>query len=129
MAGSLVNELRERRTLDDDGLRELLESRDESVAEALRNNARAVAAESFGRVVFLRALIEWSNVCRNDCYYCGIRRSNPSLERYSLTKDEILSCCKAARIHPQPSVSPRRWRKYAPPGRKQPSPFRSENCP
>lgn len=96
MAGSLVNELRERRTLDDDGLRTLLESRDDSVTEALRDSARAVAEDSFGRIVFLRALIEWSNICRNDCYYCGIRRSNPCLARYSLTKDEILSCCDQA---------------------------------
>lgn len=96
MADGLVNELRERRTLGDEGLRELLESGDESLAESLRSNARAVAEESFGRVVFLRALIEWSNICRNDCYYCGIRHSNPNVARYALTKDEILSCCDQA---------------------------------
>lgn len=93
---SRVNELRERRTLDDEGLRELLESEDEALAEELFRNAREVAVEQFGHEIWLRALIEWSNVCRNDCYYCGIRRSNRALPRYSLTKDEILACCNQA---------------------------------
>ena len=93
---SRVNELRERRTLDDEGLRELLESDDESLAEELCRHGREVAVEQFGHEIWLRALIEWSNVCRNDCYYCGIRRSNRALPRYSLTKDEILACCDQA---------------------------------
>ena len=93
---SRVNELRERRTLDNEGLRELLESEDESLREELFRTAREVAVERFGHEIWLRALIEWSNVCRNDCYYCGIRRSNRTLPRYSLTKDEILSCCDLA---------------------------------
>ena len=96
IVASRVNELRERRTLDDEGIRELLESDDESLAEELFRHAREVAVGQFGPVVWLRALIEWSNVCRNDCYYCGIRRSNRALPRYSLTRDEILSCCDQA---------------------------------
>ena len=96
IVASRVNELRERRTLDDQGIRELLESDDESLAEELFRHAREVAVGQFGPVVWLRALIEWSNVCRNDCYYCGIRRSNRALPRYSLTRDEILSCCDQA---------------------------------
>ena len=92
----LIEELRERKTLDDGGLRELLETRDESVVEKLYRNAREVAVGQFGREIWLRALIEWSNVCRNDCYYCGIRRSNQTLPRYSLSHEEILSCCDQA---------------------------------
>ncbi len=92
----LVDILRERKTLDDGGLRELLETRDESVVEELYRNAREVAVGQFGREIWLRALIEWSNVCRNDCYYCGIRRSNQTLPRYSLSHEEILSCCDQA---------------------------------
>ena len=92
----IVDELRERRTLDEQGLRVLLESKDEALVEELHRNAREVAVEQFGHLVWLRALIEWSNVCRNDCLYCGIRRSNPNLVRYSLTKDEILACCEQA---------------------------------
>lgn len=92
----LVDILRERKTLDDGGLRELLETREESVVEELYRNAREVAVGQFGREIWLRALIEWSNVCRNDCYYCGIRRSNQTLPRYSLSHEEILSCCDQA---------------------------------
>ncbi len=48
--------------------------------------------ERYGDEVFVRGLIEFSNYCRNDCYYCGIRRSNGSAERYRLTKEEIMEC-------------------------------------
>ncbi len=92
----LVEELRERKTLDDQGLKALLESDDQSLEEDLFRNAREVAVAQFGREIWLRALIEWSNVCRNDCYYCGIRRSNQTLPRYSLTPNEILSSCDQA---------------------------------
>ena len=48
----------------------------------------------FGRRVFFRGIIEFTNYCKNDCYYCGIRCSNRCLSRYRLTEDEILSCCE-----------------------------------
>ncbi|MBR6534186.1 MAG: [Clostridia bacterium] len=48
----------------------------------------------FGNKVYLRGLIEISNICKNDCYYCGIRKSNSLCERYRLDKEQILSCCK-----------------------------------
>ena len=92
----LVDELAQRRDLPDEGLRELLSSTDEVMAAKLFKRARETAGEHFGREIYIRALIEWSNSCRNDCYYCGIRRSNRSLERYSLTEDEILQCCERA---------------------------------
>ena len=47
-----------------------------------------------GKDVFVRGLIEFTNICRNDCYYCGIRKSNEKVERYRLTPEEILSCAK-----------------------------------
>ena len=96
MAVNFVDELRERRSLDDDGLRELLVSEDESVEEELFRSARVVAQAQFGPKIWLRALIEWSNACRNDCYYCGIRRSNQAVQRYSLPKETILHCCGQA---------------------------------
>lgn len=94
--GSLADELRERKTLDDEGLRELLETGDDSLVEELHRNAREVATEQFGRVIWLRALIEWSNICRNDCLYCGIRKSNRDIRRYSLPRETILECCDNA---------------------------------
>ena len=50
--------------------------------------------EHYGRQVFLRGLIEYSNYCKNDCYYCGIRASNADLRRYRLDPKEILACCE-----------------------------------
>ena len=55
--------------------------------------ANAARRQYYGNDVYIRGLIEVGNVCRNDCLYCGIRRSNKSCKRYVLTKEEILSCC------------------------------------
>ena len=57
--------------------------------------AQRAAQQSFGRNIFVRGLIEFTNYCKNDCYYCGIRRSNKNAARYRLTRDEILECCRA----------------------------------
>ena len=57
--------------------------------------AQQTAQQSFGRNIFVRGLIEFTNYCKNDCYYCGIRRSNKNAARYRLTRDEILECCRA----------------------------------
>ena len=47
----------------------------------------------FGNSIYVRGLIEISNYCKNDCFYCGIRKSNRKCSRYRLTKEEILECC------------------------------------
>ena len=47
----------------------------------------------YGNRIFIRGLIEVSNFCKNDCFYCGIRKSNKDCERYRLSRDEILACC------------------------------------
>ena len=60
------------------------------LAQAAQQTAQAV----FGNKIYIRGLIEFTNYCRNDCYYCGIRRSNTNAERYRLTKEEILQCCE-----------------------------------
>lgn len=52
------------------------------------------ARQQFGNRIFIRGLIEVSNICKNDCYYCGIRKSNQKVQRYRLTKEQILSCCE-----------------------------------
>ena len=57
--------------------------------------AQQAAQKSFGRQIFVRGLIEFTNYCKNDCYYCGIRRSNKNAARYRLTQEEILECCRA----------------------------------
>ncbi len=61
--------------------------------EYLAALARSEREKHYGRDVYIRGLIEISNICKNDCYYCGIRASNKNCDRYRLTEDEILECC------------------------------------
>lgn len=76
---------------------ELLISTRDSEDEALASEmARDIAVQRFGKTVFLRGLIEISNICKNDCFYCGIRRSNTCAQRYRLEPEEILDTCQSA---------------------------------
>ena len=67
---------------------------DAEKAEYLYQKAREVSEPIFHKAVYLRGLIEFTNICKNDCYYCGIRCSNSNAERYRLTDEQILSCCE-----------------------------------
>lgn len=62
-------------------------------AEHLAQAAQAEAVARFGKKIYVRGLIEFTNYCRNDCYYCGIRRSNAKAQRYRLTPEDIFACC------------------------------------
>lgn len=62
--------------------------------ELLRSEAERVAISNFGKGIFIRGLIEISSYCRNNCLYCGLRCSNREAQRYRLSKDEILECCR-----------------------------------
>ncbi len=77
----------------DDELKQLIEY-DESINQDLIKVADAVRREYYGDKVYLRGLIEFTNYCKNDCYYCGIRCSNRKANRYRLSKEEILTACK-----------------------------------
>ncbi len=73
----------------------------EELAEILCNNdedlyktADTIRKQYKGESVHLRGLIEYTNVCKNNCLYCGIRRDNKKIERYRLTDDEVISCVK-----------------------------------
>lgn len=90
----LVDRLYEGEDLPDAELTELIETDDNYAAEALRCRADEVRQRHYGKKVFLRGLIEISSYCKNDCFYCGIRRSNSLAERYRLSREEILECCK-----------------------------------
>lgn len=57
------------------------------------NLARDIAIERFGKKIYFRGIVEFSNICKNDCYYCGIRCSNHKVSRYRLTPEDILACC------------------------------------
>ena len=91
---SLINKLTKEHTLSSVEWKCLLQNLQEETAEYLRKCAREVTDRVFGHQVYVRGLIEFTNICKKDCYYCGIRKSNSCVERYRLTEEEILSCCK-----------------------------------
>ena len=88
-----VRKIREKQNIDLAELEILLGQASEEDVSFLYRQAREVADSIYGKRVFKRGLIEFTNYCKNDCYYCGIRRSNANAERYRLEKDMILDCC------------------------------------
>lgn len=68
--------------------------RTEEYDETLRREADRIRREQYGEDVYIRGLIEFTNYCKNNCYYCGIRHGNKKVARYRLSKNEILDCCK-----------------------------------
>ncbi len=90
----LIEKLYNTRSLTLDEYELLIANRTEEYSEKLAKLARQRANEVYGNKIFVRGLIEISNICKNDCLYCGIRRSNKSCQRYRLTKEEIFSCCE-----------------------------------
>lgn len=88
---NLLEKLEKERMLTKDQWIQLIGSREvyESQAAAL---AKKIREEHFGNHIYVRGLIEFTNYCKNDCYYCGIRRSNRNAERYRLTMEQILEC-------------------------------------
>ena len=70
----------------------ILENRNAEIQSELAKRASETAQEHYGNKVYVRGLIEFTNYCRNDCYYCGIRCGNKNAERYRLSKEEIVEC-------------------------------------
>ncbi len=90
----LIDKLRKENELTKREWIELIENRTPELAEYLFEQARQVREEHYGKDVYIRGLIEFTNYCKNDCLYCGIRKSNRNADRYRLTKEDILDCCK-----------------------------------
>jgi biotin synthase len=90
----LVEKLYETGDLTDSELAALITSDDEEAAALLKKRADEVRRKYYGTKVFLRGLIEISSYCKNDCLYCGIRRSNRDADRYRLSREDIMSCCE-----------------------------------
>ena len=89
----LINKLYETSSLSIDEYEYLIINRDEESTKLLKKYAVEKRQQHYSNKVFVRGLIEVSNICKNDCYYCGIRKSNHNCDRYRLTKEEILECC------------------------------------
>lgn len=90
---SIAEKLVEEHSLSSCEYEELIKGRSKSVAEYLRKSADNVRKKYYGNTVYVRGLIEISNICKNNCYYCGIRSANSNCERYRLTSREIFDCC------------------------------------
>ena len=94
----LVNILQQNKDVPADVWRTLLSHSGAEERESLASMAREVAVECFGNGIYVRALIEISSYCRNNCNYCGLRCSNGLAQRYRLAKEEILECCRRAAV-------------------------------
>lgn len=90
-----IDQLEDRGSLETEQWVSLLVGMDDELRTYAAERARGVAQFYYGNEIFLRGLIEFTNYCKNDCYYCGIRRSNSSVKRYRLQKEEIMMCCAA----------------------------------
>lgn len=91
----IIDRIEAERDLSLEDLRLILETKEEESIAYLAKRARARANDIYGNQVYIRGLIEFTNYCKNDCYYCGIRRSNSCADRYRLTREQILECCDA----------------------------------
>ena len=90
--------VREHKLANEKEYEELLTRMEEpAAAEYLRTEAVALRKQYYGNKVYVRGLIEFTNYCKNGCYYCGINRENDRAVRYRLTAEEILKCCENGR--------------------------------
>lgn len=94
MMKDLICKLEENKTLEKTEWTALLSGQTPELSEFLFEKARRCSSRYYGNKIYTRGLIEFSNHCKNDCYYCGIRKSNARASRYRLTEDDIMACCR-----------------------------------
>ncbi len=90
----LISRLEQAHSLAEAQYARLIEARDDEAAALLAEKAVAARRAIYGDAVFIRGLIEISNICKNNCLYCGIRRGNPNVARYRLSPEQILACAE-----------------------------------
>lgn len=91
---ALLDKLYHRNELDKDEIVYVLQHLESGSRKRLFDYAHMTRLKHYGKKVYLRGLIEFSNYCKQDCLYCGIRASNAAADRYRLTADQILACCR-----------------------------------
>ena len=91
-AKTLLNKLKNEHSLTLDEYRYLLEHRNRESMEIAAGYAKEFQNHYYGNQVYIRGLVEFTNFCRNNCLYCGIRRDNQNCQRYRLNKQEIVDC-------------------------------------
>lgn len=90
---TLVDKLEAQNRLNREEWIQLIKGRTPKLAQYIFEKARKIRQAYYGTDVYIRGLIEFTNYCKNDCYYCGIRRSNSRAHRYRLSEEQILRCC------------------------------------
>lgn len=90
---TLIDKLKDTHSLSIEEYKYLIDNKNDITAKILADEAVSVRKKIYGNDIYVRGLIEISNICKNDCYYCGIRRSNSSCDRYRLSKEDIINCC------------------------------------
>ena len=90
----LIEKLKNTQMLEREEWAELIRGRTPELSEYLFGEARKIRHQYYGHDVYVRGLIEFTNYCRNDCFYCGIRRSNDRVKRYRLSEKDIMKCCE-----------------------------------
>ncbi len=93
-AAALVDSLAQGHRLSLEEYQTLVESLSPSIAALLSEKAVAVRQKIYGSAVYVRGLVEISNICKNNCFYCGIRRDNAACDRYRLGAEEIFGCAE-----------------------------------
>ena len=94
-AFDLADKLETEKDLTDAEFASVLLCDDPGFDEYLDEKARTIRAKYYGKSVYMRGLVEILRFCKNNCYYCGIRRDNANAERYRLSEEQILDCCDA----------------------------------
>lgn len=94
MMSDLIKKLYETHDLSDEELVYVIDEKSDDFTAQITSAARKMTDKYYGKDIYLRGLIEFTNYCKNDCLYCGIRRSNANADRYRLSKEQILDCCR-----------------------------------
>ncbi|MDD7429158.1 MAG: [FeFe] hydrogenase H-cluster radical SAM maturase HydE, partial [Oscillospiraceae bacterium] len=95
---SLIDRIERGEDISAEELSRLISSHTAEDLDYICGKANAVRKRIYGDDIYVRGLIEFTNYCRNDCLYCGIRRSNKNADRYRLTREQILDCCETGYV-------------------------------
>ncbi len=90
----LITKLNEQSVLQKEDFVQLLSTYSDDDLKFAQNMARKTSLKYFGNKIYIRGLIEFTNICKQNCLYCGLRADNKNVSRYRLTKDDILECCR-----------------------------------
>lgn len=89
---TMIDHIAKKQNISLEDLHFILETKDQALIDYLMNKAREIGDSVYGKEVYARGLIEFTNYCKNNCFYCGIRCGNTKVERYRLSKEDILFC-------------------------------------